>query len=105
MVATVRLLTGSNGTKSVCFTCAKSTRDPAAERTATSIASSLLFCVASAASRSTSSALNEPKGICFSTVSWFMVSVPVLSLHSTSTPASSSIAERRDTIALCSDSV
>src|SRR5271168_2743512 len=43
MVATVRLLTASNGTKSVCFTLVKSTRDPAAERTATSIASSLLF--------------------------------------------------------------
>ena len=27
-VATVRLLTGSNGTKSVCFTCCKSVRDP-----------------------------------------------------------------------------
>src|SRR6516165_1380135 len=50
------------------------------------------FCVASAASRSTSTAVNDPNGSCFSTVSWFIVSVPVLSLHSTSTPASSSIA-------------
>ena len=33
-----------------------------------------------------------------------MVSVPVLSLHSTSTPASSSIADRRETIAFCLDS-
>ena len=32
-----------------------------------------------------------------------MVSVPVLSLHSTSTPASSSIADRRETIAFCLD--
>ena len=33
-----------------------------------------------------------------------MVSVPVLSLHSTSTPASSSIADSRETIAFCLDS-
>ena len=32
-----------------------------------------------------------------------MVSVPVLSLHSTSTPASSSIADSRETIAFCRD--
>ena len=66
-VATVRLLTGSNGTKVVCFKPARADLSFSARSTARSIGSSLLVCVASAAPISTSSGLALPNGIVAST--------------------------------------
>ncbi len=74
-----------------------------ARSTAWSIASSLCFWVASAAAVMISSGV-APNEIGSSSVSRFMVSVPVLSLHSTSTPASSDMAESLDKIAFCFES-
>ena len=59
---------------------------------------------ANAAPRITSSGVVlGSKGIALSTVRWFCVSVPVLSEHNTSTPANSSMADNRETMAFCLD--
>ena len=68
------------------------------------MASSLWRCVARAAP-TVMSLGGAPKEIGALSVSLFMVSVPVLSLHKMSTPASSDMAESLDKIAFCFESL
>ena len=103
-VVIVRLLTGSNDTRFVCLNWASALASGTAFRTARSIASSLSAFVARAAPMTISSGLVASNGIGVERVSLFCVNVPVLSLQRMSTPASSSIAESRETIAFCLDS-
>ncbi len=103
-VVIVRLFTGSNGTSFVCLNRSSALGSGTAFRTAESIASSLFALVASAAPKMISSGFVLSNGIGVVSVSLFWVSVPVLSLQRMSTPASSSIADRRETIAFCFDS-
>ena len=103
-VATVRLFTGSNGTKSVCLNLSRRSASASApcEHGRRRSASSLLRWRGQRRRRTPRRrAWPRRRGSASSSFSWFMVSVPVLSLHSTSTPASSSIADSRETMAFC----
>jgi len=95
-VAEAHFCDGSNGVKLCRSSCSRSDDGAvAAERTAASTGSAPLVELASAPSCSTCAAVKPSPGTVSATASEFMVSVPVLSAQSTSTPAASSSAESR----------
>jgi hypothetical protein len=103
-VASVRLCTGSNGTKPTCLERLSADASFRPASTAVSMASRSSALHASAPASTTSSGVAAPIGTASPSVSLFCVSVPVLSEQSTETPAISSIDSSRDTIAFMRDS-
>ena len=100
IVASVRLCTGSNGTYASCWYFLRTDWSLSPANIARSIGSSSAAREASDAIKISVSGSVPGRGCAWPRVSLFSVNVPVLSEQSTSTPASSSIASNRDTIAL-----
>ena len=98
-VASVRFVTGSNGTNFDCFQACRAPWSFSAVMTAVSIASRSSMREASAAARMQSCGSVAASITGSPSLSWFLVSVPVLSEQRMSTPAISSIAESFETIA------
>ena len=103
-VASVRFVTGSKGMNFSGLNLFSAFWSFSALITAVSIASRSSILEASAAARMQSCGSFPSNRIGSARVSWFLVSVPVLSEHRISTPAISSIADSRETIAFSFES-
>ena len=102
-VASVRLVTGSKGVKDWLVQGLVAFGSFRPSMTQVSIGSWSSRREASAPARTTSSGSVAASRIGSPSLSWFLVSVPVLSVQRMSTPAISSMAARRETMAFCFD--